>query len=102
MEPSDRSDEVITSDNRIVGCRGRVLVAVLVLAALALILAATLLYRLFTWTPPVPRSAGTDSGPPLVALIHPGSASCDFRNVRPPADGTSLTEPLARTDLKAA
>ena len=60
MEPgdkNDKNDEVITSDNTVVGCRGRVLVAVLVLAALALILAFTLLYRLFTWTPPVPRRA---------------------------------------------
>lgn len=60
MEPSGHDDEVITSDNRIVGCRGRVLVAVLILAALALILTATLLYRVFTWTPPVPRRAAAD------------------------------------------
>ena len=70
MEPSDRNDEVITSDNRIVGCRGRVLVAVLVLAVLALILVFTLFYRLFTWTPPVPRQAATDVPAPMLALVR--------------------------------
>ena len=78
MEPSDRNDEVITSDNRIVGCRGRVLVAVLILAALALILTATLFYRLFTWTPPVPRQAAIETDPPTAAIVQaswPGSRS---------------------------
>ncbi|WP_166040555.1 hypothetical protein [Sphingosinicella sp. YJ22] len=70
MEPSDRNEEVITSDNRIVGCRGRVLVAVLMLAALALILAFTLLYRLFTWTPPVPRGAASEISAPVLASLR--------------------------------
>ena len=83
MEPSDRNDdEVITSDNRIVGCRGRVLVAVLILAALALILTATLFYRLFTWTPPVPRRAATDADPPMAAIV-PRRASTPVRDPEP-------------------
>jgi hypothetical protein len=97
MQPSDRSDEVITNDNRIVGCRGRVLLAVLVLAALVLILAATLLYRLFTWTPPVPRRAAIDSNPSLVAINHPRGPSCDFLQVGPPVGGTNLVETLPLT-----
>jgi len=70
MEPGDKNDEVITSDNRVVGCRGRVLVAVLMLAALALILAFTLFYRLFTWTPPVPRRAASDLSAPVLASLR--------------------------------
>jgi len=70
MKPSDHNGEVITSDNRVVGCRGRVLVAVLILAALALILTATLLYRLFTWTPPVPRQAAIDTNSSMATTVH--------------------------------
>ena len=60
MESGDQDDDVITRGDEIVGCRGRVLVAVLVLVVLILILTATLFYRLFTWTPPVPRRAAAD------------------------------------------
>lgn len=70
MEPADKNDEVITSDNRVVGCRGRVLVAVLMLVVLALLLAFTLFYRLFTWTPPVPRRAASDIAVPALAAVR--------------------------------
>ncbi len=73
MSSDRRNDEVITSDNRIVGCRGRVLVAVLILAVLALILTATLFYRLFTWTPPVPRQADAGANPSMAALLESSS-----------------------------
>ena len=80
MEPGNQDDDVITRGDEIVGCRGRVLLAVLVLAVLILILTATLFYRLFTWTPPVPRRAAADPRPATQALAsaHPSVALADL------------------------
>ena len=96
MEPSGRSDEVITSDSRIVGCRGRVLVAALVLAALALILTATLVYRLFTWTPPVPTRAEIDAAPSVAATILPSNPGTARLEPNRPSNALALLEPLSR------
>ncbi|MFN3726573.1 MAG: hypothetical protein ACK4SZ_09730 [Allosphingosinicella sp.] len=93
MEPSDHNDEVITSDNRIVGCRGRVLVAVLILAALALILTATLFYRLFTWTPPVPRRAAIDTHPPMAAIVQASGPGFVSVRSRRPVENPNLLQP---------
>ncbi len=96
MGPSGRSDEVITSDNRIVGCRGRVLVAALVLAALALILTATLVYRLFTWTPPVPRRAEMDAAPSVAATIPPSNPGTARLKPNRRSNAPALFEPPSR------
>lgn len=61
-----QTDDVVTRDNQIVGCRGRVLVAVLVLAILVLILVALLAYTLFTGTQQPVRRASIDPAIPLV------------------------------------
>ena len=53
---AEEQDEiVITKDHRLVGCRGRVLVAVLVVTVLLLVLLAFLLLSLLSGTQPTPQ-----------------------------------------------
>ena len=60
-----RADDVVTRDNRIVGCRGRVLVAIIILAILVLMLVALLLYSLFAGPQQPVRRASIDSENPI-------------------------------------
>ena len=66
MDQDGRNDIVI-SDDRVVGCRGRVLGAVIILAVLILVATAILFYTLFTQPPQQPvRKAAAD--PPSIQL----------------------------------
>jgi len=57
-EPEDPNEDiVITSDRRLVGCRGRVLVAVLLVIALILFLTFVLVRSLLSDSQPLPGGA---------------------------------------------
>lgn len=57
----DKEDEVVIQGGRIVGCRGRVLLATIILAVLILIAIATLSYSLFSGKQQPVRRAATDA-----------------------------------------
>lgn len=58
LEPEQPDDDiVITSDRRLVGCRGRVLVAILLVVALILFLMFVLVRNLLSESQPLPGAA---------------------------------------------
>jgi len=57
----NKEDQVVIQGGRIVGCRGRVLVAVIILAVLILIAIATLSYSLFSGKQQPVRRAAADA-----------------------------------------
>lgn len=60
-------DIVITSDDRLRGCHGRVLIAVLVLAALLLLLLAILFQGMLSGPAPQPVRRASADGAPIAA-----------------------------------
>lgn len=71
---------VVTSSGRLVGCRGRVLVAVLVLAVLLILLLAFLVRAMLMPTAPQPVRRASADAPPVVeaAAVEPARRSESF------------------------
>ena len=71
-------NDIVVRDNQVVGCRGRVLVAVIALVVIILFAAGLLFYTLFTQPPQQPAGrAAADSAP--TAFAHSDVIRGSFR-----------------------